>query len=126
MAQGGRAGRRGLAARHADGRPRPELPRATERLGIRVSPGHCFAGRTAGGYERVQVAAAPLDQGLHSDLSESAAADLALPRAVEGQGRGHVPSDKQFLLSLDGDSGGDASSHSTAGKGEGKAGSVYE
>ena len=66
--------RRRLAARHAHRGPRPELPRAAARLEVRVPARSCRAGRTAGRDERLQVAAAPLGQGLDPDLPQAAAA----------------------------------------------------
>ena len=68
--------RRGrLAARHAHRRPRSELPRAASRLAVRVRLGRHCPGRSPGGDERVQVAAAPLGQGIRADLPQAAAAD---------------------------------------------------
>ena len=69
--------RRRLAARHADRRSRPELSRAAARLAVRLPARRRVAGRSAGRDERVQVAAAPLGEGLDSDVPEAAAADSA-------------------------------------------------
>ena len=69
--------RRRLAARHADRGPRPQLPRAAARLAVRLPARRHRAGRTAGRDERLQVAAAPLGEGLDPDLPQAAAADPA-------------------------------------------------
>ncbi len=63
--------RRRLAARHADRRPRPELPRAAQGLAVRLPARRRLAGRSAGGHERLQEPAAPLGQGLHPDGARS-------------------------------------------------------
>ena len=70
--------RRRLAARHAHRRPRPQLPRAAPRLAVRVPAEPGVAGRAAGRDELVQVAAAPLGEGIDPDLPQAAAADPAL------------------------------------------------
>jgi glycosyltransferase involved in cell wall biosynthesis len=57
-----RGGRR-LATRHADGGSRPQLPRAARRLEIHLPAGCHHAGRVTGRHERLQVAAASLDEG---------------------------------------------------------------
>src|SRR5215203_779228 len=49
------------------------------------------AGGAAGRNEFVQVAAAPLGQGLDPDLPEAAPADPAVEHSVRGQGRGVLP-----------------------------------
>ena len=74
--------RRRLAARHADRGSRPQLPRAAARLAVRLPAGPDRAGRSAGRDERLQVAAAPLGQGLDPDLHETAAADPAVRPAA--------------------------------------------
>ena len=74
--------RRRLAARHADRGSRPQLPRAAARLEVRLPARPGRAGRSAGGDELVQVAAAPLGEGLDSDLPQAAAADPALEPAA--------------------------------------------
>ena len=66
--------RRRLAARHADRGSRSQLPRAAARLAVRVRRRRHRAGRSAGRDERVQVAAAPLGEGLDPDLPQAAAA----------------------------------------------------
>ena len=67
--------RRGrLAARYADRGPRPQLPRAAQGLEVRVHARPRLAGRSAGRDERLQVAAAPLGQGLDPDLPQAPAA----------------------------------------------------
>ena len=93
--------RRRLAARHADRGPRPQLPRAAARLEVRLPAGPDRAGRSAGGDELVQVAAAPLGQGLHPDLPQAAAADPALEPAVRREGRGVLPPHGQLQLPAD-------------------------
>ena len=55
-----------------------------------------YAGRAAGGHERLQVAAASLDEGLDPDLQEAAADDLAQPTPISPQARG----DGAFNLEL--------------------------
>ena len=69
--------RRRLAARHAHRGPGPQLPRAAEGLAVRLRPGRDRAGRSAGGDERLQVAAAPLGEGLDPDLPQAAAAPFS-------------------------------------------------
>ena len=93
--------RRRLAARHADRRSRPELSRAAARLEVRVPARRRGAGGSAGRDERVQVAAAPLGEGLDSDLQEAAAADSAGRSAAAGQGRSVLPPDGEFQLPAD-------------------------
>ena len=51
--------------------------------------------------ELLQVAAAPLGQGLDPDLHEAAAADPALEPAVRGQGRGVLPPHGELQLPAD-------------------------
>ena len=70
--------RRRLAARHADRGSRSQLPRAAARLAVRVPAGPGRARRSAGGDERLQVAAAPLGEGIDPDLPQAAAAHPAL------------------------------------------------
>ncbi len=74
--------RRRLAARHADRGPRPQLSRAAQGLALRVPARPRVAGRSAGRDELVQVAAAPLGEGLDPDLPEAAAAHPALEPAA--------------------------------------------
>ena len=50
--------------------------------------GRHHAGRAAGGHERLQIAAASLDEGLDPDLQEAAADDLAQQAALPDQTRG--------------------------------------
>ena len=69
--------RRRLAARHADRGSRPQLPRAAARLEVRLPAGPGRAGRSAGRDELLQVAAAPLGEGLDPDVPQAAAADPA-------------------------------------------------
>ena len=69
--------RRRLAARHAHRGSRSQLPRAAARLAVRVRARRDRAGRSAGRDERLQVAAAPLGEGLDPDLPQAAAADPA-------------------------------------------------
>ena len=69
--------RRRLAARHADRGSRPQLPRAAARLAVRLRARSHRAGRSAGRDERVQVAAAPLGEGVDPDVPQAAAADPA-------------------------------------------------
>ena len=90
-----------VAARHADRGPRPQLPRAAGRLALRVPPRRRLAGRSAGGDELVQVAAAPVGQGIDPDLHEAAAAHPAIETAAVGQGRGVLPSLGQLQLPAD-------------------------
>src|SRR6185436_7151981 len=80
-----RRGRR-LAARHADRRSRSELPRPAPRLALRLPAARRLAGGSAGRDELVQIAAAPLGEGLDSDVPEAAAAHPALETAAEGEG----------------------------------------
>ena len=65
--------RRRMAARHADRGSRSELPRAASRLEVRVPARSRGAGRSAGGDERVQVAAAPVGERIDPDLPQGAA-----------------------------------------------------
>ncbi len=99
-ARGDRLGGR-VAARHADRGPRPQLPRAAGRLALRVPPRRRLAGRSAGRDELVQVAAAPVGQGIDPDLHEAAAAHPAIEAAAVGQGRGVLPSLGQLQLPAD-------------------------
>ena len=71
-----------LAARHADRGSRPQLPRAAARLALRLPARPRRAGRSAGRDELVQVAAAPLGEGVDPDLHEAAAADPAIEPAA--------------------------------------------
>ncbi len=80
--------RRRLAARHADRRPRPQLSRAAPRLAVHLRAGPGLAGGSAGRDELLQVAAAPLGQGLDPDLHQADAAHPAVVAAARGQGRG--------------------------------------
>ena len=93
--------RRRLAARHADRGSRPQLPRAAARLAVRVRLRPHRAGRSAGRDERVQVAAAPLGQGLDPDVPQAAAADSAREPAARRQGRGVLPPDGELQLPAD-------------------------
>ena len=56
------------------------------------------AGRTAGRDERLQVAAAPLGEGLDPDLPQAAAADPALGPAARREGRGVLPPHGELQL----------------------------
>ena len=91
----------GLAARHADRRSRSELSRAARRLEIHLPPGRDHPGGAAGGHERLQVAAAPLDQGLDPDLQEIASDDLAqqpTARRLRSKPRPILTSNFAYLL----------------------------
>ena len=96
-----RSRRRRLAARHADRGSRPELPRAAARLALRVPARRRLAGGSAGRDELLQVAAAPLGEGLDPDLHEAAAADPALEPAARRQGRGVLPPVGELQLPAD-------------------------
>ena len=90
--------RRRLAARHAHRGPRPQLPHAAQGLAVRLPAGPRGAGRGARRDERLQVAAAPLGEGVHPDLPQAAAAHPPVRRAARGEGRGvHAP-DGQLQL----------------------------
>ncbi len=93
--------RRRLAARHADRRPRPQLPRAAARLEVRLPARPGRAGGSAGRDELLQVAAAPLGEGVDPDLPQAAAAHPALGPAAARQGRGVLPPDRQLQLPAD-------------------------
>ena len=69
-----------LAARHADRGSRSQLPCAAPRLAVRLPAGSDRAGRSAGRDELVQVAAAPLGEGVDPDLPQAAAAHPAVER----------------------------------------------
>ena len=90
--------RRRLAARHAHRGSRPQLPRAAARLEVRVPAQPGVAGRAAGRDELVQVAAAPLGEGLDPDLPQAAAADPALEHLAAREGRGVLPPHRQLQL----------------------------
>ena len=98
--RGDRVGRR-LAARHADRGSRPQLPRAARRLAVRVPARRGLAGGSAGRDELVQVAAAPLGEGVDSDLHEAAAADPAVEAAARRQGGGVLPPVGELQLPAD-------------------------
>ena len=93
--------RRRLAARHADRRPRPQLPHAAAGLAVRVRAGPCRAGRAAGRDERVQVAAASLGEGVDPDLPEADAPHPAVGPADQGEGRSLLPPVGQPELPVD-------------------------
>ena len=93
--------RRRLAARHADRGSRPELPRAAARLEVPVPARPRDAGRSAGRDERVQVAAAPLGEGLDPDLPQGAAVHPAGRPAAQGEGRGVLPPHGELQLPAD-------------------------
>ena len=59
------------------------------------------AGRSAGRDERLQVAAAPLGEGLDPDLPQAAAADPAVEPAARREGRGVLPPDGELQLHPD-------------------------
>ena len=101
VAPRGHRRRRRLAARHADRRPRSQLPHAAARLAVRVPAGPCRSGRTAGRDERVQVAAAPLGEGLHPDLPQADAAHPAVEPADQGEGRSLLPPVGELQLPAD-------------------------
>ena len=90
-----------LAARHADRGSRSQLPRAAARLAVRLPAGSDRAGRSAGGDELVQVAAAPLGEGLDPDLPQAAAAHPAVEHAARREGRGVLPPDRELQLPAD-------------------------
>ena len=94
--------RRRLAARHADRRHRPFLPRADQRLAISLFAGDRLPVRTAGGNERLQIAAGALGQGPDADGQEDSAARAAIGRAYGGEGRGGVSPDGKYQLPADG------------------------
>ena len=60
------------------------------------------AGGTAGRDERVQVAAAPLGQGLDPDVPQAAAAHPRVEPAARREGRGVLPPDRELQLRPDG------------------------
>ena len=93
--------RRRLAARHAHRGSRSQLPRAAARLAVRVRAGPDRAGRSAGRDERLQVAAAPLGQGLDPDLPQAAAAHPEVGPAARRQGRGVLPPHGELQLHPD-------------------------
>ncbi len=93
--------RRRLAARHADRGPRPELPRPAPRLEVHLPPRPGRARRSAGRDELLQVAAAPLGEGVDPDLPQAAAAHPAFGPAARRQGRGVLPPDRQLQLPAD-------------------------
>ena len=70
-------------------------------LAVRVPAGPGRAGRSAGRDERVQVAAAPLGQGIDPDLPQDAAADPALQPAARRQDGGVLSSHRQLQLPAD-------------------------
>ena len=82
-------GSRRLAARHADRRSRSQLPGAARGLEVHLPAERGHAGGTAGGHERLQVAAASLDERLDPDLQETAAHHLAQQAALAAQTGGH-------------------------------------
>ena len=94
--------RRRLAARHADRGPRPELPRAAPGLAVRLPARPGRAGRGPGRDERLQVAAAPLGEGLDPDRRKLLPRILALGPAVRRQDRGVLPPDGELQLPADG------------------------
>ena len=94
--------RRRLAARHADRGPRPQLPHPARGLAVRLPARRRGARRGAGRDERVQVAAAPVGEGVHPDLPEAAAADPPVEHAAAGQGRGVLPPHGELQLPADG------------------------
>ncbi len=92
---------RRLAARHAHRGSRPELPRAAGRLAVRLRAGPHRARRSAGRDERLQVAAAPLGEGIDPDLPEAAAKDPEVEPADRREGGGVLPSDGELQLHPD-------------------------
>ena len=70
-------------------------------LALRVPPRRRLAGRSAGRDELVQVAAAPVGQGVDPDLHEAAAAHPAVEAAAVGQGRGVLPPLGELQLPAD-------------------------
>ena len=70
---------------------RPELPRAAPRLAVHLPAGSRVAGRSAGGDELVQVAAASLGERVDPDLHEADAGDPAVESAMAGEGGGLLP-----------------------------------
>ena len=72
------------------------------RLAVRLPVGRHRPGGTAGRDERLQVAAAPLGQGLDSDVPQAPAADPAGRPAARRQGRGVLSPDGQLQLPVDG------------------------
>ena len=71
------------------------------RLAVRVRAGRDRAGRSAGRDERLQVAAAPLGEGLDPDLPQAAAADPAVEPAARREGRSVLPPDGELQLHPD-------------------------
>ena len=82
MAPRGDRRRRRLAARYADRGSGSQLPRPAPRLAVRLPLRPDCPGRSAGRDERVQVAAAPLGQGIGADVPQAAAADSAVGPAA--------------------------------------------
>ena len=101
LAQDRHRRRRRLAARHAHRGSRPQLPHAAAGLAVRLRPGSRGAGRAARRDERLQVAAAPLGEGLHPDLPQADAAHPAVGSALQGEGRGVLPPVGQLQLPAD-------------------------
>src|SRR5205085_2952733 len=81
-----------MAARYADRRPRPELSRAIDWLAFRIPARPGVAGGSPSGDDVVQVAAAPMGEGLDSNVPEAAAADPAVRSTAGGEGRGVLSS----------------------------------
>ena len=73
-------GRRQLAGRHADRRPRPELPCPAARLAVHVPERRDLARGAPVGDQRAEVAAVPLDKGRDRNGPEDAARGLAIAR----------------------------------------------
>ena len=94
--------RRRMAARHADRGSGPQLPRAAPRLALRVRPRRDRAGGSARRDERVQVAAAPLGEGIDPDLPEAAPVVARGADSAGRQGRGILPPHRQLQLPVDG------------------------
>ena len=92
---------RRLAARHAHRGSRPQLPRAAARLAVRLRARRDRAGRSAGRDERLQVAAAPLGEGVDPDLPQAAAADPEVGAAARREGRGVLPPHGELQLHPD-------------------------